>query len=86
VIMRTSDGGRKWLSTRNNPEFAAPATSAPGRPGVAYSRKEGAFYISQLCFFRALPFSEVHVIKSVDAGRPGRQAVKPHAQHPTSTM
>jgi hypothetical protein len=80
VIMRTSDGGRKWLSTRNTPEFGGTGDfCSGGDPGVAYSRKEGAFYISQLCFFRALPFSEVHVIKSVDGGKtwtPGRQAAR----------
>ena len=78
VVMRTSDGGQKWLSTRISPQFFPTRDfCSGGDPGVAYSRKEGAFYISQLCFFRALPYSEVQVYKSVDNGKtwtPGRQA------------
>src|ERR1700730_9280568 len=78
VVMRTSDGGQKWLSTRISPQFRGTADfCSGGDPGVAYSRKEGAFYVSQLCFFHALPFSEVQVYKSVDNGQtwtPGRQA------------
>jgi hypothetical protein len=78
VVMRTSNGGRTWLSTRIDPQFRGTADfCSGGDPGVAYSRKEAAFYISQLCFFRALPFSEVQVYKSVDNGKtwtPGRQA------------
>jgi len=78
VVMRTSDGGRTWLSTRINPQFRGTADfCSGGDPGVAYSRRDAAFYLSQLCFFRALPFSEVQVYKSVDNGKtwtPGRQA------------
>jgi hypothetical protein len=78
VVMRTSNGGGSWLSTRISPQFRGTADfCSGGDPGVAYSRKEAAFYISQLCFFRALPFSEVQVYKSVDNGKtwtPGRQA------------
>ena len=80
VVMRTSDGGRKWLSTRISPQFGGTRDfCSGGDPGVAYSRKESAFYISQLCFFRALPYSEVQVYKSVDNGQtwtPGRQAAR----------
>ena len=80
VVMRTSDGGQKWLSTRITPQFGGTGDFCNGGdPGVAYSRKEGAFYVSQLCFFRALPFSEVQVYKSVDNGKtwtPGRQAAR----------
>ena len=78
VVMRTSDGGQKWSSTRIGSEFFPTRDFCNGGdPGVAYSRKEGAFYVSQLCFFRALPYSEVQVYKSVDNGKtwtPGRQA------------
>ena len=78
VVMRTSDGGRTWLSTRISPQFGGTRDfCSGGDPGVAYSRKESAFYLSQLCFFRALSFSEVQVYKSVDNGKtwtPGRQA------------
>jgi hypothetical protein len=78
VVMRTSNGGQRWSSTRITPEFFGTRDFCNGGdPGVAYSRRDGAFYLSQLCFFRALPYSEVHVFKSVDDGRtwtPGRQA------------
>jgi hypothetical protein len=78
VVMRTSDSGRHWASTRISPQFAGTRDfCSGGDPGVAYSRRDRAFYISQLCFFRALPFSEVQVYKSVDNGQtwtPGRQA------------
>jgi hypothetical protein len=80
VVMRTSDGGRHWASTRISPQFAGTRDfCSGGDPGVAYSRRDRAFYISQLCFFRALPFSEVQVYKSVDDGQtwtPGRQAAR----------
>ena len=80
VVMRTSDGGQHWASTRITPQFFGTRDFCNGGdPGVAYSRRDGAFYLSQLCFFRALPFSEVHVFKSVDKGRtwtPGRQAAR----------
>ena len=78
VVMRTSNGGQSWSSTRITPQFFGTRDFCNGGdPGVAYSRRDGAFYLSQLCFFRALPYSEVHVFKSVDDGRtwtPGRQA------------
>src|SRR5689334_9142764 len=78
VVMRTSNGGQSWASTRITPQFFGTRDFCNGGdPGVAYSRRDGAFYLSQLCFFRALPYSEVHVFKSVDDGRtwtPGRQA------------
>ena len=80
VVMRTSDGGRHWSSTRISPQFFGTRDFCTGGdPGVAYSRRDRAFYISQLCFFRALPFSEVQVYKSVDNGQtwtPGRQAAR----------
>jgi hypothetical protein len=80
VVMRTSDSGRHWASTRINPQFGGTRDfCSGGDPGVAYSIRDRAFYISQLCFFRALPFSEVQVYKSVDDGAtwtPGRQAAR----------
>jgi len=80
VVMRTSDSGKHWASTRISPQFAGTRDFCNGGdPGVAYSRRDHAFYISQLCFFRALPFSEVQVYKSVDDGQtwtPGRQAAR----------
>jgi hypothetical protein len=78
VVMRTSNGGQQWASTRITPQFFGTRDFCTGGdPGVVYSRRDGAFYLSQLCFFRALPYSEIHVYKSVDDGRtwtPGRQA------------
>jgi len=44
---------------------------------VAYSSRDHAFYLAQLCFFRQLPQSEVQLYKSVNNGAtwtPGRQA------------
>jgi hypothetical protein len=62
VVMRTSDSGRNWASTRITPQFFGTRDfCSGGDPGVAYSRRDHAFYLSQLCFFRALPFSEVQV-------------------------
>jgi len=80
AIMRTRDGGQSWRTTRVTPQFRGTGDFCTGGdPAVAYSHRDRAFYISQLCFFRALPFSEVHVIKSVDNGKtwtPGRQAAR----------
>jgi hypothetical protein len=78
VVMRTTDGGRHWASTRITPQFRGTGDFCNGGdPGVAYSRRDGAFYLSQLCFFRSQAFSEVQVYKSVDNGQtwtPGRQS------------
>jgi hypothetical protein len=80
AIMRTTNGGQSWRTTRVTPQFRGTGDfCSGGDPAVAYSHRDRAFYISQLCFFRALPFSEVHVIKSVDNGKtwtPGRQAAR----------
>jgi len=89
VVMRTSDSGRRWASTRISPQFAGTRDfCSGGDPGVAYSRRDHAFYISQLCFFRALPYSEVQVYKSVDNGEtwtPGRQAARAASNFDYST-
>ena len=89
VVMRTSDSGKHWDSTRISPQFAGTRDfCSGGDPGVAYSRRDHAFYISQLCFFRALPFSEVQVYKSVDDGQtwtPGRQAARAASNFDYST-
>src|SRR5438105_12671724 len=78
VVMRTSDGGQHWKSTRVSPQFSGNRDFCTGGdPAVAYSTREHAFYMSQLCFFRSEPFSEVHVFKSLDNGKtwtPGAQA------------
>jgi hypothetical protein len=80
AVMRTANGGRSWLTTRITPRFGGTGDFCTGGdPAVAYSRRDRAFYLSQLCFFRALPFSEVQIYKSVDNGMtwtPGRQAAR----------
>ena len=80
IVMRTSDAGEHWATNFISPQFFGTRDFCTGGdPGVAYSRRDGAFLISQLCFFRALPFSEIHVYKSVDNGKtwtPGRQAAR----------
>ena len=80
AVMRTSDGGKSWKTTRVIPQFVGTRDfCSGGDPAVAYSRRDRAFYIAQLCFFRALPFSEVHLYKSVDNGKtwtPGRFAAR----------
>ena len=78
VVMRTSDGGRHWRSTRVVPQFAPTRDSCTGGdPALAYSARDHAFYLSQLCFFRTSAPSEIHVFKSLDNGKtwtPGRLA------------
>src|SRR5438876_511467 len=56
VVMRTSDGGRHWASTRVIPQFSPTRDFCTGGdPSVAYSKRDKVFYLSQLCFFRELP-------------------------------
>src|SRR3954447_19436799 len=78
AVMRTTNGGRSWLTTRITPFFGGTGdTCSGGDPAVAYSQRDRAFYIGQLCFFRSQPFSEVQVYKSVDSGKtwtPGLEA------------
>jgi hypothetical protein len=80
IVMRTADGGRHWRSTRVTPSFAGTGdVCSGGDPSVAYSRRDHAFYMGQLCFFRTLPFSEVQIYVSRDNGRtwtPGRAAAR----------
>ena len=77
VIMRTADGGNTWASTQLTPQFRGSGDFCTGGdPSVAYSRRDQAFYLTQLCFFRSLPYSEVHLFVSLDNGAtwtPGRQ-------------
>ncbi|PZS04153.1 MAG: hypothetical protein DLM56_07170 [Pseudonocardiales bacterium] len=80
VVMRTLDGGRHWTSTRVTPQFVGTGDfCSGGDPSVAYSRRDHTFYMSQLCFFRSLPYSEVQVFASRDNGRtwtPGRLSAR----------
>lgn len=78
VVMRTSDGGKHWSSTRVEPVFRPTSDICNGGdPSLAYSARDHAFYLAQLCFFRELPYSEVQIFKSLDDGQtwtPGRRA------------
>lgn len=78
AVMRTLDGGKTWSTTRVAPIFRPTSDACTGGdPAVAYSSRDKAFYLSQLCFFRQLPYSELHVFRSDDNGltwTPGRRA------------
>lgn len=78
TVMYTANGGLSWGTVRVNPQFDGTGDyCSGGDPWLAYSRRDQAFYMVQLCFFRALPFSEVQLYKSVDNGHtwtPGRQS------------
>jgi hypothetical protein len=77
TVMRTFDGGLHWKTVRVNPQFRGTGDFCTGGdPAVAYSSRDHAFYMTQLCFFRGEAFSEVHLYKSVNGGKtwtPGRQ-------------
>ncbi len=89
VVMRTKDGGQHWRSTRITPQFRGTADYCTGGdPAVAYSFRDDAFYLGQLCFFRALPYSEVQIYVSKDDGKtwtPGRQAARAASNYDYST-
>jgi len=78
VVMRTTDGGQHWLSTRVIPVFRPFSEICNGGdPAIAYSLRDSAFYLAQLCFFRTEAQSEVQIYKSLDDGQtwtPGRRA------------
>lgn len=80
IVMRTTDGGEHWASTRVVPFFRGTGdTCSGGDPSVAYSQRDHVFYMGQLCFFRSLPFSEVQVYVSRDNGHtwtPGLAAAR----------
>lgn len=78
TVMRTADGGSTWKTVRVAPQFVGTGDfCVGGDPWIAYSRRDKAFYLAQLCFFRSQPYSEVHLFKSIDNGgtwTPGRYA------------
>jgi hypothetical protein len=80
VVMRTLDGGRTWRTTYVVPNFGGTGdVCTGGDPALAYSRRDHVFFMSQLCFFRSQPFSEIQVYVSRDNGMhwtPGRQAAR----------
>lgn len=68
-IGTTHDGGATWSSQFLTPQF--PGTRdfcTGGDPTVVYSKRNRAFYVAQLCFFRAHPESAIEVIQSTDGG------------------
>jgi hypothetical protein len=83
TVMRTADGGHTWQTTRVSPVYRHTGDPLSGNvcnggdPTVAYSARDGVFFLGQLCFFRGSPQSDVHVFESRDNGKtwtPGRQA------------
>ncbi len=78
TVMYTSDGGSKWGTIRVTPRFDGTGDYCTGGdPWFAYSLRDQAFYMVQLCFFRSNPASEVQLYKSIDNGHtwtPGRQS------------
>ena len=89
VVMRTSDGGQHWATTRVVPVFFPTRDACSGGdPSVAYSARDHAFYMSQLCFFRTMAPSEVQIYKSLDNGAswtPGRQAAVAATNYDSTT-
>ena len=78
TVMYTSDGGSHWGTIRVNPVFDGTGDFCTGGdPWFAYSLRDKAFYMVQLCFFRSAAPSEVQLYKSVNNGRtwtPGRNS------------
>jgi hypothetical protein len=78
IVMYTSDGGQHWGNVFVVPEvhWQGLNCGGGGDPAVAYSLRDHAFYLGQLCF-SGDGTSEVHVFKSIDGGRtwtPGSQS------------
>jgi len=68
-IGRTTDGGRTWSSLHKGAVTSKGNQRCFGSdPSVVYSVRDGAFYVSTLCFLSINPTSEVQVWKSVDDG------------------
>lgn len=67
-IGHTSDGGQTWTSEFKDPKLSTDARCFGADPSVVYSRKDGAFYLSTLCYSPFDPSSEVQVWRSTDGG------------------
>jgi hypothetical protein len=70
----TTDGGDTWTSIFKDPKLSPDSLSLAERrcfgadPSVVYSRRDGAFYLSTLCYSPSNPSSEVQVWRSTDGG------------------
>jgi hypothetical protein len=68
-IGHTTDGGQHWSNFRAAPTASTGTTcDGGGDPAVAFSVRDNAFYVAQLCFFFTNPISEVQLWKSTDNG------------------
>jgi hypothetical protein len=67
-IGHTTDGGHTWTSLFKDPVSSNGQPCIGSDPSVAYSLRDGAFYLTTLCFQLSSPLSEVQVWKSVDGG------------------
>lgn len=68
-VGHTNDGGRTWSDQRLVPvESSGNPCDGGGDPSVVYSRRDQAFYLSQLCYFNNRPDSEIVVYRSTDGG------------------
>jgi hypothetical protein len=66
----TFDGGRTWRTWYQVPRVHSSGDFCTGGdPTVVYSLRDKAFYVAQLCFFRAHPESELQVYRSKDRGK-----------------
>ena len=86
VVMRTSDGGKHWATTRITPQFGGTGDFCNGGdPGVAYSRGT-ARSTSRSCASSArCPSPRCRSTSPSTTARPGRRAARPRARRPTST-
>lgn len=65
----TDDGGETWTNERIAGVSSSGRTcQGGGDPSVAYSVRDSAFYLAQLCYFYHRPDSEIHVYQSLDQG------------------
>ena len=89
IVMRTTDGGKHWKSISVVPVFFPTRDACSGGdPSVAYSSRDHAFYMGQLCFFRTMAPSEVQIFVSLDNGAtwtPGRQSAVAATNYDSAT-
>ena len=77
-IGTTHDGGKTWASQWKDPKFSFDESRCyASDPGVVYSLRDHAFYMSTLCYFPTTVASEIHVWKSVDDGDTWSDSTQP---------